>query len=69
MSQLSAADRQKLDQYLTSVREVEKQLQMSQAWLEQAQACIDDRCGCGRRTHAHRGNSAVLRPADSGLAD
>lgn len=33
-SQLSAADRQKLDQYLTSVRDVEKQLQMSQAWLE-----------------------------------
>lgn len=32
---LSAADRQKLDQYLTSVREVEKQLQMSQAWLDQ----------------------------------
>ncbi|WP_419195007.1 DUF1552 domain-containing protein [Novipirellula herctigrandis] len=33
-SQLSAADRQKLDQYLTSVREVEKQLQISQAWLD-----------------------------------
>ena len=33
--QLSAADRQKLDQYLTSVRAVEKQLQMSQAWLDQ----------------------------------
>jgi hypothetical protein len=33
--QLSAADRQKLDQYLTSVRDVEKQLQMSQAWLEE----------------------------------
>ena len=32
--QLSAADRQKLDQYLTSVRAVEKQLQMSQAWLD-----------------------------------
>jgi len=32
--QLSAADRQKLDQYLTSVRDVEKQLQMSQAWLD-----------------------------------
>ena len=32
--QLSAADRRKLDQYLTSVREVEKQLQMSQAWLD-----------------------------------
>ncbi len=32
--QLSAIDRQKLDQYLTSVREVEQQLQMSQAWLE-----------------------------------
>ena len=32
--QLSAADRQKLDQYLTSVRAVEKQLQMSQVWLD-----------------------------------
>jgi hypothetical protein len=32
--QLSAADRQKLDQYLTSVRDVEKQLQMSRAWLD-----------------------------------
>jgi hypothetical protein len=32
--QLSAADCRKLDQYLTSVREVEKQLQMSQAWLD-----------------------------------
>ena len=32
--QLSAADRQKLDQYLTSVRDVEKQLQMSQTWLD-----------------------------------
>lgn len=32
--QLSTADRQKLDQYLTSVRDVEKQLQMSQAWLD-----------------------------------
>jgi hypothetical protein len=34
--QLNAADRQKLDQYLTSVREVEKQLQMSQAWLDKS---------------------------------
>lgn len=33
---LSSADRQKLDQYLTSVRSVEKQLQMSQAWLDRA---------------------------------
>ena len=32
--QLSAADRRKLDQYLTSVRDVEKQLQMSQTWLD-----------------------------------
>jgi hypothetical protein len=32
--QLTAADRQKLDQYLTSVRAVEKQLQMSQVWLD-----------------------------------
>ncbi|MDG1895378.1 MAG: DUF1552 domain-containing protein [Fuerstiella sp.] len=32
--QLSAADRRKLEHYLTSVREVEKQLQMSQAWLD-----------------------------------
>ena len=32
--QLSAADRQKLDQYLTSVRAVEKQLQMSRTWLD-----------------------------------
>ena len=31
---LNAADRDKLDQYLTSVREVEKQLQMSNEWLE-----------------------------------
>ncbi|MEM9646136.1 MAG: DUF1552 domain-containing protein [Planctomycetota bacterium] len=31
---LSSADRKKLDQYLTSVRDVEKQLQMSQAWLD-----------------------------------
>jgi hypothetical protein len=30
---LSASDRDKLDQYLTSVREVEKQLQMSKEWL------------------------------------
>lgn len=34
--QLSVADRQKLDQYLTSVRDVEKQLQMSQAWLDKS---------------------------------
>ncbi|MEM7143533.1 MAG: DUF1552 domain-containing protein [Verrucomicrobiota bacterium] len=31
---LNAADRDKLDQYLTSVREVERQLQMSQEWLD-----------------------------------
>jgi hypothetical protein len=31
---ISAADRQKLDQYLTSVRDVERRLQMSQAWLD-----------------------------------
>ena len=31
---LNAPDRDKLDQYLTSVREVEQQLQMSQAWLD-----------------------------------
>lgn len=31
---LNAPDRDKLDQYLTSVREVEKQLQMSQEWLD-----------------------------------
>jgi len=31
---LNATDRDKLDQYLTSVREVEKQLQMSTEWLE-----------------------------------
>lgn len=30
---LNAADRNKLDQYLTSVREVERQLQMSNEWL------------------------------------
>ncbi len=33
---LSASDRQKLDQYLTSVRSVEKQLQMSKVWLDRA---------------------------------
>lgn len=31
---LNAADRNKLDQYLTSVREAEKQLQMSKEWLD-----------------------------------
>jgi len=31
---LNAADRDKLDQYLTSVREVEKSLQMSKEWLD-----------------------------------
>ena len=31
---LNAADRDKLDQYLTSVRDVERRLQMSQAWLD-----------------------------------
>lgn len=31
---LNAADRDKLDQYLTSVREVERQLQMSKEWLD-----------------------------------
>ncbi|RLT10966.1 MAG: DUF1552 domain-containing protein [Planctomycetota bacterium] len=30
---LDAADRSKLDQYLTSVRDVERRLQMSEAWL------------------------------------
>jgi hypothetical protein len=30
---LDAADRNKLDQYLTSVRDVERRLQMSEAWL------------------------------------
>ncbi len=32
--EISADDRQKLDQYLTSVRDVERRLQMSQAWLD-----------------------------------
>ncbi|MEE2938254.1 MAG: DUF1552 domain-containing protein [Planctomycetota bacterium] len=31
---IGSADRQKLDQYLTSVRDVERRLQMSQAWLD-----------------------------------
>ena len=31
---LDAADRSKLDQYLTSVRDVERRLKMSEAWLE-----------------------------------
>lgn len=31
---LNAADRDKLDQYLTSVRDVERRLQMSKAWLD-----------------------------------
>lgn len=31
---LAANDRDKLDQYLTSVREVERQLQMSQTWID-----------------------------------
>ena len=31
---LDAADRSKLDQYLTSVRDVERRLQMSDAWLD-----------------------------------
>ncbi len=31
---LDAADRGKLDQYLTSVRDVERRLQMSEAWLD-----------------------------------
>ena len=31
---LNNADRDKLDQYLTSVREVERRLQMSEAWLD-----------------------------------
>lgn len=31
---LDAADRSKLDQYLTSVRDVERRLQMSEAWLD-----------------------------------
>ena len=33
-SNLDAADRNKLDQYLTSVRDVERRLQMSEAWLD-----------------------------------
>jgi hypothetical protein len=32
-SNLDASDRSKLDQYLTSVRDVERRLQMSEAWL------------------------------------
>ena len=31
---LNSADRDKLDQYLTSVRDVERRLQMSEAWLD-----------------------------------
>ena len=31
---LNVSDRDKLDQYLTSVRDVEKRLQMSQEWLD-----------------------------------
>ena len=31
---LNAADRHKLDQYLTSIRQVERRLQMSKAWLD-----------------------------------
>lgn len=33
---LGTADRVKLDQYLTSIRDVEKRLQMSQAWVDRA---------------------------------
>ncbi|MDG2213442.1 MAG: DUF1552 domain-containing protein, partial [Verrucomicrobiota bacterium] len=32
---LNAADRNKLDQYLTSVRDVERRLQMSKQWIDQ----------------------------------
>ena len=38
--QLNAADRGKLDQYLTSVRDVERRLQMSREWPRQTQARI-----------------------------
>ena len=31
---LGGSDRDKMDQYLTSVREVEKRLQMSKEWLD-----------------------------------
>jgi hypothetical protein len=41
---LNAPDRDKLDQYLTSVRDVERRLQISQAWVDRAKpkATIDE---------------------------
>ncbi|MGB7324998.1 MAG: DUF1552 domain-containing protein [Rubripirellula sp.] len=38
---LSARDRHKLDEYFTSVREVEKRLQMAEAWIDQPKPEVD----------------------------
>jgi hypothetical protein len=38
---LGGADRQKLDEYLTSVREVEKKLNMSRQWLDKPKPKVD----------------------------
>lgn len=38
---LSARDRQKLDEYFTSVREVEKRLQMAEAWIDKPKPKVD----------------------------
>ena len=49
-TQLNTADRNQRDQYLTSVREVEKQLQMSKEWLDRpkpqasTQTAVDQEC-------------------------
>lgn len=38
---LGARDRQKLDEYFTSVREVEKRLQMAEAWIDKPKPDVD----------------------------
>ena len=46
---LGAGDRRKLDEYFTSVREVEKRLRMSEAWIDRPKPSVDLNMPAGRQ--------------------
>ena len=47
--ELGARDRAKLDEYFTSVREVEKRLQMAEAWVDQPKPDVDLKVPSGKQ--------------------
>ncbi|QDT11768.1 DUF1552 domain-containing protein [Planctomycetes bacterium K23_9] len=52
--ELGARDRAKLDEYFTSVREVEKRLQMAEAWVDKPKPTVDLKTPSGKETFTQK---------------